>query len=242
VADTIYSKKETSIGRIQRAADSGNDRANILIVDDRPDKLMALEATLASLGQNLILAHSGTEAGEITLRSSNPQTKWIRLEVIDNGIGIPPCALPRIFDPFEQVSGVGSGGLGLGLTICKAIVEVQLFLERSGYLATTAGTVNAALRIAEEQKFDLLISDIGLPDGEGHDLVRQMRERGHKSKSIALSAYSTEQDITRSHAAGFQAHLVKPVLPQDLLAAIKRLLGPGPASPFNDLLAILPLQ
>jgi K+-sensing histidine kinase KdpD len=137
VADTIYSKKETSIGRIQRAADSGDDRANILIVDDRPDKLMALEATLASQGQNLILAHSGTKAGEITLRSSNPQTKWIRLEVIDNGIGIPPDALPRIFDPFEQVSGVGSGGLGLGLTICKAIVELH-----GGRISAFSGGVN----------------------------------------------------------------------------------------------------
>jgi signal transduction histidine kinase len=237
-----------------------------------------------------------TPPGQITLRSSNPQANWIRLEVIDNGIGISPDALPRIFDPFEQVGGVGSGGLGLGLTICKAIVElhggrisalsdgvnhganfvvelptetrncteqspsqtestrsegsatesaatryrillvddhvdsvreVQLFLERSGYLVTTAHSVNAALRIAAGQKFDLLVSDIGLPDGEGHDLVRQMRESGHNSKNIALSGYGTEQDISRSHAAGFQAHLVKPVLPQDLLATIKRLLGYG---------------
>jgi signal transduction histidine kinase len=237
--------------------------------------------------------------GQITLRSSNPQTNWIRLEVIDNGIGIPADALPRIFDPFEQVSGVGSGGLGLGLTICKAIVElhggrisafsdganhganfaielpvetrssaeespsqkectrsegnaaesattnyhiflvddhadsvreVQLFLEKSGYLVTTADSINAALRIAQGQKFDLLVSDIGLPDGEGHDLVRLMRERGHKSKCIALSGYGTEQDITRSHTAGFQEHLVKPVLPQDLLTTIKRLLGSDPVN------------
>jgi signal transduction histidine kinase len=235
--------------------------------------------------------------GQITLRSSNPQANWIRLEVIDNGIGIPTDALPRIFDPFEQVGGVGSGGLGLGLTICKAIVdlhgglisafsdgvnhganfvielptetrscaehspsqmectqsggnaaesnnyriflvddhvdsvrEVRRFLEKSGYLVTTADSINAALRIAQGQKFDLLVSDIGLPDGEGHDLVRQMRERGHKSKCIALSGYGTEQDITRSHAAGFQEHLVKPVLPQDLLTTIKRLLGSGPAN------------
>ena len=81
-----------------------------------------------------------------------------------------------------------------------------------------------------ESTIDLLVSDIGLPDGEGHDLVRKMRDRGHKSKSIALSGYGTEQDITRSHAAGFQAHLVKPVLPQDLLTTIKRLFGSGPVN------------
>jgi hypothetical protein len=52
VTDTIYSKKETSIGRIQRAADSGDDRVNILIVDDRPDKLMALERNYLTLKQS----------------------------------------------------------------------------------------------------------------------------------------------------------------------------------------------
>jgi signal transduction histidine kinase len=61
--------------------------------------------------------------GQITVRSSNPSCNWIRLEVIDNGLGIASDALPKIFDPFEQAVGTDSGGLGLGLAISKAIVE-----------------------------------------------------------------------------------------------------------------------
>jgi CheY-like chemotaxis protein len=170
--------------------------------------------------------------GQITLRSKNPRSTWFRLEVIDSGIGITSDALPRIFDPFEQAGGAGFGGLGLGLSISKAIVELhggkifasspgadhgamfvielpnvvscpiervftttdalipsvsqknvsnprillvddhldsirpmQLFLEAIGYEVTTAHTVATALRAATQNQFDLLDSDIGLPDG-----------------------------------------------------------------------------
>jgi signal transduction histidine kinase len=61
--------------------------------------------------------------GQISVRSSNPSRNWIRLEVIDGGIGIASEALPKIFDPFEQAVSTDSGGLGLGLAISKAIVE-----------------------------------------------------------------------------------------------------------------------
>jgi signal transduction histidine kinase len=61
--------------------------------------------------------------GRVTLRSSNPRTGWFRLEVIDSGIGIAPEVLPRIFDAFEQAGATNLGGLGLGLAICKAIIE-----------------------------------------------------------------------------------------------------------------------
>ena len=63
--------------------------------------------------------------GQITLHSGNLQSGWFRLEVIDSGIGIAPDVLPRIYDPFEQAGGAGCGGLGLGLTISKAIVELH---------------------------------------------------------------------------------------------------------------------
>jgi signal transduction histidine kinase len=230
--------------------------------------------------------------GQIRLRSSNPQRSWFRLEVIDSGIGIAPDVLPRIYDPFEQAGSAGGGGLGLGLTISKAIVELhegrisassaglghgamfavelpevdpisaeppsalkdiaapthhlaeraenrfrillvddhldsvrpmQLFLEAIGYRVTTAESVEGALRIAAKEEFDLLVSDIGLPDGSGVDLLRLLREKGHTLPGIALSGYGMEQDLTRSHAAGFQVHLVKPVLPQHLRSTIDQL-------------------
>jgi CheY-like chemotaxis protein len=77
-----------------------------------------------------------------------------------------------------------------------------------------------------------LVSDIGLPDGSGDDLIRQLREKGHKFLSIALSGYGTEQDVARSRAAGFQVHLTKPVSPQDLQATIDSLLANNVSVPF----------
>ena len=69
------------------------------------------------------------------------------------------------------------------------------------------------------------MSDIALPDGSGEDLIRQLREKGHNSPGIALSGYGAEEDRARSRAAGFEVHLVKPVLPQQLHACIGQLLN-----------------
>ena len=104
---------------------------------------------------------------------------------------------------------------------------MQLFLEASGYEVTTADTVATALRVATQNQFDLLVSDIGLPDGSGDDLMRQLQDKGRKLLSIALSGYGTEQDIARSRAAGFQVHLTKPVSPQDLRTTMDSLLTTG---------------
>src|SRR5271168_2869813 len=83
--------------------------------------------------------------GQVTLRSSNPQSSWFRLEVIDSGIGISPDALSRIFDPFEQAASAGFGGLGLGLTISKAIVE----LHGGRIFASSAGADHGAMFVIE---------------------------------------------------------------------------------------------
>jgi CheY-like chemotaxis protein len=101
---------------------------------------------------------------------------------------------------------------------------MQSFLQASGYYVTTAESVGAALQAVARERFDLLVSDIGLPDGSGEDLIRQLWEKGHNLPGIALSGYGMQQDIERSGAAGFQAHLIKPVLPQQLQTTIDQLL------------------
>ena len=106
-----------------------------------------------------------------------------------------------------------------------SVRPMQLFLETIGYRVTTAHSVAAALRASCEKEFDLLVSDIGLPDGSGDDLMRQLQGKGHKLLSIALSGYGTEQDIAKSRAAGFQLHLTKPVSPQHLQTTIDSLLA-----------------
>jgi PAS domain S-box-containing protein len=87
---------------------------------------------------------------------------------------------------------------------------LKRLLEASGHVVEIAGTVAEALKAAERESFDVLVSDLGLPDGTGCELMRQMRER-HPLKGIAMSGFGTEEDVRRSLEAGFSEHLVKPV-------------------------------
>jgi CheY-like chemotaxis protein len=72
------------------------------------------------------------------------------------------------------------------------------------------------------EPFDVLVSDIGLPDGTGVDLIRQIRQKyGNRPPALALTGYGMEDDIARCKAAGFTDHLTKPVNLQKLEAAIQ---------------------
>jgi len=95
-------------------------------------------------------------------------------------------------------------------------------LNLSGYQVECAGSYSDALRLCDNQQFDLLISDVGLPDGSGYDLMREVISRRCASKGIAVSGYGTEHDVKRSLQAGFSEHLVKPVQFDTLREAIQR--------------------
>ena len=83
-------------------------------------------------------------------------------------------------------------------------------LRKQGHQVETASTVEAALEFAGCQRFDLVISDIGLPDGNGVDLMIELT-RAYGLRGIALSGYGTDEDLARTRNAGFIAHLVKPI-------------------------------
>lgn len=83
-------------------------------------------------------------------------------------------------------------------------------LTRSGHHVVSASTVEEALAAAAAQRFDVVISDLGLPDGSGMDLMREIK-RLYQCHGIALSGYGMEEDLRQSQEAGFSAHLVKPV-------------------------------
>ena len=78
-----------------------------------------------------------------------------------------------------------------------------------------------ARQAAGEEPFDVLLSDIGLPDGSGWDLLRRLEEDGHRPRyAVAMSCHGQREDIDRSLEAGFAAHLVKPFPPQELEKAL----------------------
>jgi CheY-like chemotaxis protein len=83
-------------------------------------------------------------------------------------------------------------------------------LEGHGHAVRTAEGVTTALEAAGQEEFDLLISDIGLPDGTGIELMRQLRAT-HPIKGIALSGYGSSEDVREARDAGFAAHVTKPV-------------------------------
>lgn len=235
--------------------------------------------------------------GSVAVRTRDSASKSeILVEIADTGIGIEPDAIPHIFDAFNQGNPDTPkkfGGLGLGLNICKALVEahsgaitarspglnqgasftVELpltdpvqaperpasqssprtagsttsepdsasrearillvddhqdtahvlakMLRRAGHHVTATDSVGSALKAAGTEQFDIIISDIGLPDGSGLDLMRQLRSRSN-IQGIAMSGFGMEEDLRRSHDAGFGEHLVKPITLDSLLAAVNR--------------------
>ena len=82
--------------------------------------------------------------------------------------------------------------------------------------------ITDALRIAQEEEFDILLSDIGLPDGSGLELLRRIRET-RPVPALALSGFGMDEDVQRSQDAGFFDHLIKPVSLDRLQAAIAEL-------------------
>ena len=98
---------------------------------------------------------------------------------------------------------------------------MQRLLRRRGYNVQSATSMAEALRAAADSPFDLVVSDIGLPDGSGLELMRHLLAR-RPIRGIALSGFGMEQDVERSRAAGFSEHLIKPIDLAQLEAAIVR--------------------
>lgn len=88
---------------------------------------------------------------------------------------------------------------------------LKRLLERMGYCVETADSVSSALQASDAGRFDVVISDIGLPDGSGLDLMREILQRSEQVKGVALSGFGLEEDIRKSKEAGFVEHLTKPV-------------------------------
>ncbi len=218
----------------------------------------------------------------------------VAIEIVDSGVGIDAEDLTRIFRPFEQagspVRRTTGGGLGLGLAIAKAVVElhhgaihaysegvdkgakftVELplnaapppthdsvppfvrelhrsvtpfralrillvedhidtgriigrLLRNSGHAVEHAENAQTALATFRQKEFELVISDLGLPDQSGLQLMRQIRAIRPDIPGICLSGYGMEDDLRACYDAGFDEHITKPVDIQRLRAVVARL-------------------
>jgi len=103
-------------------------------------------------------------------------------------------------------------------------IGMKRMLERRGYKITVAHTAEQAVEKVREEDFDLLISDIGLPDRSGYELMREVR-LNKDLPGIALSGFGSEQDVTQARDAGFSEHLTKPINFERLEKTIQSLLS-----------------
>jgi len=104
---------------------------------------------------------------------------------------------------------------------------IGLFLKHAGYEVATADSAPAALRLAYERAFDIIISDIGMPEMNGYELAESLRRRAEYQgiPIIAVTGYSEYDDRGRALRSCFNAHLTKPIDPSELLQLMNELLG-----------------
>ena len=106
---------------------------------------------------------------------------------------------------------------------------IHRVLEDSGAEIVTARTADEALRLVETHKPDVVVSDIGMPEVDGFELLRRIRalgpDRGGRVPAIALTALARSEDRTRALRAGFLVHVSKPVDPSELVATVASVAG-----------------
>ena len=98
---------------------------------------------------------------------------------------------------------------------------IKLYLEHLGHEVFIARDMETALREVPQSRCDVLISDIGLPDGDGWLLLEKLGPQ-RPAFAVAISGYGTGNDQRKSHAVGYNFHLVKPFLPDALLALLRQ--------------------
>jgi CheY-like chemotaxis protein len=104
---------------------------------------------------------------------------------------------------------------------------IELLLKHAGYDVSTAESAQDALHLARLNHYDLVISDVGMPDMNGYELAAALRELAayNKTPLIAVTGYSEYDDRGRAVRAGFNVHLTKPIEPTQLLTLMRELLS-----------------
>jgi CheY-like chemotaxis protein len=167
---------------------------------------LAISRVLVELHLGRITATSAGRDKGSTFMITLPQTRQT-LTYEDPVASNPPFPTAPDAEPVRNILLVEDHG--------PTRAALARLLTRRRYRVVEAASAAEALACASREKFDLVISDIGLPDQDGHHLMTSLRDR-HGLRGIALSGYGMEQDIARGRRAGFIAHLIKPVSIQAL--------------------------
>jgi PAS domain S-box-containing protein len=187
------------------------------IAPDQIDKLFnafeqgsqRMTQQFGGLGLGLAITKALTDAhgGTVSAQSPGPHcgaTFTIALPTVAASASEPVVAPPAAVGADER--------LAILLVEDHAdTAEVMAQLMRGlGHEVTVASSVAAALTAAQSAPFDLIVSDIGLPDGTGIDFIGEFRQRS-QAPAVALTGFGTDEDVRRCLAAGFTSHLTKPV-------------------------------
>jgi PAS domain S-box-containing protein len=185
------------------------------------------------LGLGLAISRSVIEShqGRMTARSSG-RGKGMSFRIELTTTAAPIASPPTLTPPPSPVSVSRNFKILLVEDNSDTLRYLALILGQQGHEVWKAETESAARMRLDERAFDLLISDIELPDGSGLDL---MRDLSGCIVGIAMSGFGTEEDIRLSQAAGFAAHLTKPIDLPTLEATIRSVFSkPAPADPVHE--------
>lgn len=182
-------------------------------------------AHFGGLGLGLSIARMfvNLHAGKIAASSPGLEqgaTITIELPVIS---GVAATQAAQVAPVVPNPSVPSSGCILLVDDHADTLDNLARLLKRRGFEVLTAGSGAEARSAAQVKKVDLYISDLGLPDCNGHELLAELRAI-HDAPAIALSGYGMESDVAESKNAGFQEHLIKPVDFGELTRTIAALL------------------
>ena len=178
------------------------------------------ERRQGGLGLGLTITRSLVElhGGVITARSAGPNEGSVFTVEFDTFNAVEAERPPDPPPVEAQVNGLKILLVEDNPDTLRAITRL---LRLSGFLVETATTVASAIKVTALQRFDLVVSDIGLPDGTGLDFMRHVRKR-YGLRGIAFSGYGSDEDVRASKEAGFEHHLTKPVKIDQLVGLILR--------------------
>jgi CheY-like chemotaxis protein len=190
---------------------------------------LSIVRQLVELHGGTIQAHSTGEGQGATFKITLPLATG---DVSPSELEPEKKAPPAVSEQSPELPRLLSGVRVLAVDDTPDTREILGFiLKKAGAEVRLASSVKDALELLQGWQADLVIADIGMPEEDGYALIRQVRalkpENGGLVPALALTGYASRQDQVQSIAAGFQAHLAKPVEPKELIAQVANMVEAG---------------